>query len=149
MTSVDCLLCRVRTRLCAVPLTQVLEVMRPLPTERIAGVPDFVRGMAVIRGEAVPVLDAASLLGAPPGTATRYVTLRIGERRVALAVDAVLGTFLVTAEVLRGVPPLLSAAEGAVTALGVLDSELLMVLEATRLLPHSFPSAIEERALDA
>lgn len=36
--------------------------MRPLPVAAVAGAPDFVAGVAIIRGDAVPVVDAARLL---------------------------------------------------------------------------------------
>ena len=43
------LICRVGDLLCAVPLALVGETMRPLPVEPLAGVPSYVRGVAIIR----------------------------------------------------------------------------------------------------
>ena len=131
------LVCRVQTRLSALPLAQVVETMRPLPTEAIAGAPDFVRGLAVIRGAPVPVVDAARLLGieedAPAG---RFVTLAVGGRRVALALGSVLGLRSVAAASLYRLPPLLDKAGAeVVAAIGLLDAELLLVLQGARLLP--------------
>jgi purine-binding chemotaxis protein CheW len=57
------LLCRVRERLCALPLAHVVETMRPLPIEPLGGMPGFVQGIAIIRGAPVPVVDAGALLG--------------------------------------------------------------------------------------
>ncbi|HZE91839.1 MAG TPA: chemotaxis protein CheW, partial [Rhizobacter sp.] len=68
-------ICRVQGRLCALPLSHVVETMRPLPTETIAGAPDFVCGLAVIRGAPVPVVDLARLLGATDTQARRFVTV--------------------------------------------------------------------------
>lgn len=131
------LVCRVQTRLSALPLAQVVETMRPLPTEAIAGAPHFVRGLAVIRGAPVPVVDAARLLGAeedaPP---SRFVTLAVGGRRVALALSSVLGVRAVAPDLLHGLPPLLhEAGAEVVAAIGLLDAELLLVLHGARLLP--------------
>jgi purine-binding chemotaxis protein CheW len=42
------LVVRVCARLCVVPLAHVVETMRPLPVERIAGTPSFVRGVSII-----------------------------------------------------------------------------------------------------
>jgi hypothetical protein len=44
------LLCRVDTRLCALPLATVLETLRRLSIEPLAGAPAFVLGRSVIRG---------------------------------------------------------------------------------------------------
>jgi purine-binding chemotaxis protein CheW len=123
-------------RFSGLPLEHVVEVMRPLPLEQVAEAREFVRGMSIVRGEPVPVVDARRLLGggeAAPGG--RLVTLRVGARSVALHVDDVLGVRLIAVELLREVPPLLGHASEARMALGALDGRLLEVLDAARLLP--------------
>jgi purine-binding chemotaxis protein CheW len=138
------LICRVQTRLCAIPLGHVIETMRPLPTEAIVGAPPFVRGLAVIRGAPVPVVDAARLLGATQAQAARLVTMTVGARRVALAVDSVLGVRAIPAGSLHELPPLLhEAGADVVAAIGLLDAELLLVLHATRLLPEDAWAALD------
>jgi purine-binding chemotaxis protein CheW len=137
-------LCRVGTRLCGVPIEHVAETMRPLPVEPVAGMPAFVRGLSVIRGAPVPVVDAAALLseGAPEGLPGRYVTLELGDRRVALAVDEVRGIRRLAA--LRDLPPLFAeAGNQAVESVGTLDGDLLLVLKRTRLIPESVWAALE------
>jgi purine-binding chemotaxis protein CheW len=44
----------VQRRMCAVPLANIIETMRPLPTEAISGAPSFVLGVAIVRG--IPTL---------------------------------------------------------------------------------------------
>jgi len=140
------LVCRVATRICALPLDVVIETMRPLPVEPLAGAPGFIAGLAIIRGEPVPVVDAARLLGAEAGAPRRFVTLRVGARPVALAVDAVLGVRMVAADRLSALTPLIGAVAGdAVVAIGTLDAQLLVVLEAARLVPDAV-FALMERA---
>src|SRR4051812_28054387 len=87
------LVCRVGSRLCGLPLAQVVETMRPLPIEPLAHLPSFVDGLSLIRGRPVPVLDARRLMGVDgePGVRTRFVTLELAEGSAVLAVDAVLG----------------------------------------------------------
>lgn len=110
--------------------------MRPLPLERVAETREFVRGMSIVRGQAVPVVDARRLLGGD-GTSSsgRFVTLRVGSRRVALHVDDVLGVRILAKDLLGEVPPLLGDASAARTALGALDGRLLELLDTARLLP--------------
>ena len=55
--------------MCALPLVHVLEVMRPLPLEKVEPAPAFLLGLAVIRGEPLPVVDVAALL---PGDDVSY-----------------------------------------------------------------------------
>ena len=127
----DLLLVRLRADLLGLPLSSVAETMRPLPCSPLPGAPPFVLGAALIRGVVTPVVDLAGALGRPQLEAPRrLVTVRAGARAVALAVDDVLGVRRLEAAQLVGLPPLLEPATAAVSALAVLDRELLLVLEA-------------------
>jgi purine-binding chemotaxis protein CheW len=108
--------------------------MRPCRVDRVEPAPAYLTGVAVIRGENVPVLDAALLLGAEASPVTRFVVLRVGERRVALAVGEVVGTRALEMEELGELPPLLSGSRELCARMGVLDGKLLEVLESGRLL---------------
>lgn len=130
---------------CAVPLSCITEVMRPLPVEPLAGAPAGVLGMALVRGHATPVVGLGVLLtGGSPTNAdsARFVTLRVGERTVALLVEAVQSIRTFAATELDSLPPLWRGSHPpAVAALGAVDQELLIVLEATRLLPDDWRPA--------
>ena len=129
---------------CALPLLHVVETMRPLPARPLPKAPEFVGGVSVIRGEPLPVVDLALLLGAAAGKPGRFVVVRSGGRKVALAVEAVVGICAVASETLAGVPLLLSKAPAdIVSALGALDKDLLVVLEAGRILPEEVWPSLE------
>jgi purine-binding chemotaxis protein CheW len=148
-TLMSVLLIRVGEHLGALPLGEVIETMRPLPVERLAGAPPFVSGVAVVRGEPLTVVDLARMLDPAAHTAAgRFVTLRVGDRRVVLAVDEVRGVGSIAEAELRQMPPLLSqAAAGVVATLGALDRQLLLVLDCSRALRDSLaPVASGERA---
>jgi purine-binding chemotaxis protein CheW len=139
---VPALVCRVESRLVALPLGEVAETMRPLPISPLPGLPPFVRGATIVRGQPTPVLDAGLLLGGQAlGGASRFVTLRVGGRRVALAVDEVLGVRRLGAQAIAELPPLLGSGETA-QALGILDAQLLVLLQAARLVPETVWSAL-------
>lgn len=132
------LLFRIRQHLCALPLEYVVETMRPLPLNAIAGVPAAVQGLAIIRGEPVPVVDPGVLLGGEAAASTRFISVRTGTNYVALAVESVVGLRHLAFDTLREIPLLLSAAnDQAVAAIGTLDAELLMVLDTAHLVPES------------
>ena len=123
--------------------------MRRCPIERVALAPRFTLGVAVIRGQNVPVVDAGVLLTGEACSGARFVVLRMAERaaveragvergrderQVALAVDEVLGAERVEAGELGRLPPLLSGAAELVRSMAVLDGQLLEVLESARLI---------------
>lgn len=133
---------RLGRRTCAVPLSHVAEVMRPLPVESLTGAPAGVIGVAIIRGRATPVVDLETLLGdgsTAKTDAARIVTLRLGDRAVALLVESVGGVQNLAGAEIESLPALWQGPHPpVVAALGAVDHKLLIVLEATRLLPDDW-----------
>lgn len=120
----------------ALPVSHVLEVLRPLQVEPVPGTPEVVSGMSIIRGEPTPVLNLRRLVGAPPAPSSRVLVVRADGRRVALEVDAVIGAERIARGTLEGSPPLVSRAVAeALEAVSSLDGRLLLLLSAAKLVP--------------
>lgn len=141
---------RAGTHLCALALDSVVEIMRPLPVEPLAGQASAVAGICVVRGEPAPVLTAAVLVsGNADEAVTRFITVA-GEkaaggrwRPVVLAVDSVLGVREIESEALHELPPLLdTVGSDMVGGLGVIGTDSLLLLRSGRLLPESVPMAM-------
>jgi purine-binding chemotaxis protein CheW len=125
------LLCRAGAQY-AIPLEHVIEILRTLPIEAVSGAPRYVRGLCIIRGSAVPVVDTGLLIGSQATKCERLVTIRTGSRTIALAAETVLGIRAIGADKLNGLPPLLrDAASETIAAIGILDAELLFFLRTT------------------
>jgi purine-binding chemotaxis protein CheW len=136
----------VGSRFVFVPLAHVIEMMRPLPVEAVPGMPSFVMGLSVIRGAPVPVVDLATAMGVTERAATsRFVLLRLGDRRVALLVDTILGVRELDTASMGEMPPLFRGASEIIEAMGTLDARLLVVLRATRILSEGAWQGIEAR----
>jgi purine-binding chemotaxis protein CheW len=145
------LLCRVEAVVCALPLENVSETMRPLPLERIGELPGFIDGLSIIRGKAVPVIDLARLLGSGKETKkTRLVLIKIEERNVALSVDAVIGIRTLENGSLKQLSPLLRGASAEfVRTVGSLDAQLLIVLESSRIVPAAIWAQLQAAGVQA
>ena len=140
------LMFRVAGRLCAIPGRNAVEVLRPLPVERLTDTPDFVMGASMIRGAPTPVVDLGVVLaGVELAQANRILSIRgDGDRLVALLVDDVVGLFPADRLHLSDAPPLLrDADQNRLSALGRLDDALLTVLELGRLVPDSVWQAVD------
>ncbi|SEM20965.1 purine-binding chemotaxis protein CheW [Stigmatella aurantiaca] len=133
------LIVRARGWICALPIAEVVETMRPLPVTPVAEAPPFVRGVAIVRGRPSPVVHLATLLGGTrAGTSQRFVSLRVGERQLVLEVEEVLGLRRLGARELGSLPPLLAVAVGGnLEVLGTLDGQLLAALNTSRLLTEA------------
>jgi len=130
------LLSRVGARVCAWPVAHVREVMRRLPTETAPGAPPFVRGLSIVRGAPIPVIDVALLLGEAGSDPAYFVTASCGDRAAVLAVDGVLGVRRLPDAALQSLPPLLDGADHEfVSQIGALDDQLLFVLDSARIVP--------------
>jgi purine-binding chemotaxis protein CheW len=134
------LLCRQGELRIALPLSFVVETMRPMPVRRLAGLPSFVLGVSVVRGAAVPVVDAGACIGArgpedaaePPA---RWVSVRSGSRSVVVAVSAVEGFASLAPAGAAARSPLLGALAASVIAeIAAADRELLVLLQAASIL---------------
>jgi purine-binding chemotaxis protein CheW len=140
------LILRVGVGACAVPMSVVAETMRPLPCTPVAGAPIYVRGMSLIRGEPHLVIDVRALVegGEQSSNCQRFVTVRVAERHVALAVDAVVGVRRLKRGSLREFPPLLhDESVHPIAAIAVADAELLCVLRSAWVLPvDSLPAIV-------
>jgi purine-binding chemotaxis protein CheW len=124
--------------------------MRPLPIEPLAGMPAFVRGLAIVRDRPTPVIDASALLCDRPSIPQRFVTVTPGPHAFMLAVDAVVGVRTLEPGVVGELPSLLRTPRlAAVAAAGALDGALLLFLQSARLVPDDVWSAIERRTVPA
>lgn len=128
------LLCCSGRHLFALPLDHVIETMRALPIEAVTRAPAYVCGLSIIRGAPTIVIDSARLLGEETGPHDRFVTLSTGARTVAIATASVLGV-VEDAHELSELPPLLQDAADTITSIGARDAELLLCLQASRLVP--------------
>jgi len=131
----------------AIPIAHVVETMRPLAIDTISGVPSFVLGLSVIRGAPVPIVDLEDLVGLDrTDSFARFVSLRIGPRRGALAVRRVVGVRDLDAISLAEMPPLVRALHTeTIDKIGILDAQLLVVLRASKLLSEEAWLALSMR----
>ena len=140
LDSCPVLVLMVGARACAFPLHHVAETMRPLPIEPVAGTPNFVRGVSVIRGLATPVVDLQALLENSESSPSfgRFVTLKLEDRRVAIGVDSVVGLRNLDSAQLGALPPLLHDINAElISSFGTLDAQLLLVLRAAHIVPDA------------
>jgi purine-binding chemotaxis protein CheW len=156
---VTALVFRAGTLLCALPLDEVIETMRPLETRPLAGTAAFVLGISVLRGVPAPVIDVARLLTGAPGETDatretganratgangrlggtgqieRYVAVGTERGPVALATGAVLGIRDTEAGPAEAHPALLGGSHRLVAGVGTFGAEPLLLLQSMRAVP--------------
>lgn len=75
----------------ALPVARVLEVVETGDVTPVAGAPATIAGVRNLRGQLVPVLDLAAVLGLPRSASPRCIAIAEDDLgRVGLAIDGVL-----------------------------------------------------------
>lgn len=85
---------QVGPRHAALPLRDVVEVVRAVAIVPLQSDPQVVEGVFDLRGQLVPLVDLRALLGLPPRRllpSDQFVVARAGERIVGLRADTVVG----------------------------------------------------------
>ncbi|WP_203820947.1 chemotaxis protein CheW [Paractinoplanes ferrugineus] len=121
--------------LCALRLEEVIETMRPLETQPLAGTPPFVLGISVLRGVPTPVIDVGRLLRGDQGEAERYVAVRTERGAVALATGEIIG--IRSVDTTTGAHPALLGGRSSrlVAGVGTVGAEPLLLLQSMRAVP--------------
>jgi purine-binding chemotaxis protein CheW len=73
-----------------VDIFKVIEILNPVKTYFIPGMPDFLSGVINLRGAVIPLLDLRKRFGtASRPEKERIVIVRVGKQKVGLCVDSV------------------------------------------------------------
>jgi purine-binding chemotaxis protein CheW len=141
----DALVFRAGTLLCALPLDEVVEIMRPLAVQPLAGTPPYVRGVTIMRGVPTPVIDVARLVGGEHADPERFLAVRTDHGPVAFATGPIVG--------IRGAAPggpaahpalLPGASSRLVAGVAMIDTEPLLLLHSMRAVPADVWAAAAE-----
>jgi purine-binding chemotaxis protein CheW len=110
----------------AIPVTQVLEVAELGNIAPVPGAPPAVLGVRNLRGQVLPVIDLAALIGTRRGTdpAAKLVIAEEAGRRAGLAIDRVTDVSELAGAVQQADSPFLSGSTMAGEELvGIVDVE--------------------------
>lgn len=92
--TIDLLELGIESQRYAVPIRDVVEVLRAVAITPLPAAPAIVEGVIDVRGEILPVLDLRARFGLPPrplDPSQHFVIARAGQRRVVIRVDEAAG----------------------------------------------------------
>ena len=133
-----------------IDILRVQEIRSYEKPTRIAGTPEFIKGVINLRGVIVPIIDMRQKLQlqAPSYDAfTVVIVLHIGHRVVGMVVDAVSDVVGLTAEQMRAAPALIAGIAGEhLLALGMLEQRMLILLDIDKLMSSPEMGLVEPAA---
>jgi purine-binding chemotaxis protein CheW len=134
----------------AIDILKVQEIRGYDAVTRIAGAPEFVKGVINLRGTIVPIVDLRIKLkmGAIEYTPfTVSIILNVGERVVGIVVDSVSDVVGLDAGQIRPAPDFASGLDTAyILGLGTLDERMLIVVDIEKLMLSREMALMDEAA---
>ena len=121
----------------AIDILKVQEIRRYEAVTRIAGAPDYLKGVINLRGNIVPIVDMRIRFGLPHGEYDRFtvvIILNVGHRVVGIVVDGVSDVVRLSPEQVQPGPAMAAIDSSSITGLGTLDDRMLILLNIDALL---------------
>lgn len=123
---------------CALPVSLVREIMRPLRVRTVSGLEPAVLGVSVVRGRPIPVVSLSRLLRQPEREEKRFVLLRTPGRDCVLSVETVHAISSVRTDLWQTMPRIFSRIDAAEQIVPE-DSDLMISLRMARLIAEIPP----------
>jgi purine-binding chemotaxis protein CheW len=121
-----------------VDILRVHEIRSYERPTRIAGTPEFVKGVINLRGMIVPIVDLRlklQLQAAQYDAFTVVIVLQVGARVMGMVVDAVCDVIALQPEQLRPAPALRAGPAGEhLMAIGAADERMLILVDIDKLI---------------
>jgi purine-binding chemotaxis protein CheW len=122
----------------AIDIMQVREIRAHEKVTRIAGAPEFIRGVINLRGNIVPIVDLRMKFGftnASYDALTVVIILNIAHRLMGIVVDAVSDVVALLPDEVRPAPDMTGTIDaGFIRGLAPLEGRMLIVLDIARLM---------------
>jgi len=130
-----------------VDILKVQEIRGYEAVTKIANAPDFIKGVANLRGTIVPIVDMRIKfnLGEPEYNAfTVVIILNVAGRVVGMVVDSVSDVIELKADQIRPAPDFSSSFDTRyITGLGTVDERMLILVDIERLMSAAGMALIE------
>ena len=122
----------------ALPVASILQMETFVGATAVPGTPDYVIGVATVRGKVVPVIDLRLRFGlpaVPPTLDTRIIVTQVADRIIALRVDSAREVVPLDPAQRQAAPELVSERSvGLVNGMHASGSRLLLLLDLPKVL---------------
>jgi purine-binding chemotaxis protein CheW len=129
--------CLGETRL-AVPVLQVVRIIRLTPITRVPNAPHFLEGVVTYRGQAVPVIDLHKRLALPVveyAYSARILVVEVGSQITGMLVDMVVDILHLPKDVIQLPPEMVADIDGVyLTGVAQHDGQVVIILDPSRVL---------------
>jgi purine-binding chemotaxis protein CheW len=115
------------------PISQVKEIIKPLPITRFPKSPPYVEGVIDLRGKILPIINLRILFGLQPLPITedsRFVDVQLGNLSIGIIVDSVSEVVRISRQQIEPAPPIVAGVEGKyLTGIARVEDRLILLLD--------------------
>lgn len=133
-------------------IERIQEIVIPTGTARVPEVPDYVEGVANLRGTIIPIINLRRLFGLDPKPAdgeTRTVVVNVGSRTLGCTVDSVTRVMRLAADQIQAAPDTVaSAGRSFIEGFARVGDDLLIVLDVDHLLDPANLEAVHRTGMN-
>jgi len=129
---------RIEEQTYAFRIDQIREIVMPSPDTRLPQVPDYIEGVANLRGSIIPIIHLRKLFGLPSkplDSDARTIVVHLGKRIVGCSVDSVMQVVRIDSEMIRPAPDTVTGhGAGYIAGFARIQEQLVVLLEIEELL---------------
>lgn len=133
-------------------IERIQEIVIPSGTARVPEVPEYVEGVANLRGTIIPIINLRCLFGLAPKPVdadTRTVVVNVGSRTLGCTVDSVTRVMRIATEHIHAAPDTVaSAGRSFIEGFARVGDDLLIVLDVDNLLDPANLEAVHRMGLN-
>ncbi len=125
----------------AIPILNIVEIIKPIDFTRVPSVPEYVLGVFNIRGSVIPLIDLRRKFNLPPmnnTNDTRYIVMKGESNTAGFVIDRLTEAIRIKADRIDPAPDSSGGEKGVVYGIGKREESMLTILKVEALLRRDF-----------
>lgn len=125
----------------AVPILNVIEIVKPIEYTRVPGTPDYVLGVFNLRGNVFPLINLRMKFGIPAARQdedTRYLVVNYNDEIAGFLIDKLTEAVRINESDIDPIPDTFNERENLMYGIGKREDRLITILRVDNLLKRTF-----------
>lgn len=125
----------------AIPILNVVEIIKPIDYTRVPSVPEYVLGVFNIRGNVIPLIDLRRKFNLPPinnTPDTRYIVMKGENNTAGFVIDRLTEAIRINQNRIDPPPETIATDKGMIYGIGKREDSMLTILKVEALLKRDF-----------
>lgn len=125
----------------AIPILNIVEIIKPIVFTRVPSVPEYVLGVFNIRGSVIPLIDLRRKFHLTPMNNTgdtRYIVMKGKNNTAGFVIDRLTEAIRINKNRIDPAPETISGEKGMIYGIGKRENSMLTILKVEALLKRDF-----------